>query len=244
MFRRYSLLSSKTIYYVCLFLFFWLTSLTPLPSSLLFSLGMMEMCDIMLINKADGDLLPAARRTRGEYAKAMHLFTTRAQSYGWSPRVMLSSVKEDKERYMDNVWGHILDYEQVLLRPVTMLANEVRAELKFDTEISPTGQHIPIADSQLSVLEARRANQRVQWMWSQLNQQLLTRMQQYAKLQEIGKIEQDLIVDKITPRVAASRVFDSFLSSQIQSQVHTLKQEYEDKLQQLLAEHQQQLQKS
>jgi LAO/AO transport system kinase len=32
----------------------------------------MEAADVVLVNKADGDLLPAAKHTKADYAGAMH----------------------------------------------------------------------------------------------------------------------------------------------------------------------------
>jgi LAO/AO transport system kinase len=45
--------------------------------------GVMEMADILVINKADGDNLTKAKRARAEYARALHLFPPR--SSGWIP---------------------------------------------------------------------------------------------------------------------------------------------------------------
>ena len=41
--------------------------------------GIMEMADLILVNKADGDLKPAALRTCADYAGALHLLRGRAQ---------------------------------------------------------------------------------------------------------------------------------------------------------------------
>jgi LAO/AO transport system kinase len=41
--------------------------------------GIMEMADLILINKADGDLKPAAMRTVADYAGALHLLRRRPQ---------------------------------------------------------------------------------------------------------------------------------------------------------------------
>ncbi len=41
--------------------------------------GIMEMADLILVNKADGDLLATAQRTCADYAGALHLLRRRAQ---------------------------------------------------------------------------------------------------------------------------------------------------------------------
>lgn len=45
------------------------------------------MADLVVINKADGDLLPAARRIKGEYTSALKL--VRGKSPFWKPKVCL-----------------------------------------------------------------------------------------------------------------------------------------------------------
>jgi LAO/AO transport system kinase len=47
--------------------------------------GIVELADLILVNKADGDLLPAAGRTASDYAHAIRLL--RAATPGWTPDV-------------------------------------------------------------------------------------------------------------------------------------------------------------
>jgi LAO/AO transport system kinase len=54
--------------------------------------GIMEMADLILVNKADGDLLPAATRTVGDYAGALRLLRRRAQDPAGYPRAMCVSA--------------------------------------------------------------------------------------------------------------------------------------------------------
>ncbi len=55
--------------------------------------GIMEMCDGMVINKADGDNLLKAQMARVQYQNALHLFPPPPS--GWTPRVELcSSIKK------------------------------------------------------------------------------------------------------------------------------------------------------
>jgi LAO/AO transport system kinase len=50
--------------------------------------GIMEMADLILINKADGDLKPAAMRTMADYAGALHLLRRRPQDPAGFPKAM------------------------------------------------------------------------------------------------------------------------------------------------------------
>ncbi len=43
------------------------------------------MSDLIIVNKADGDLLPAARRIKGEYVSAVKL--SRSKSKHWKTQV-------------------------------------------------------------------------------------------------------------------------------------------------------------
>ena len=47
--------------------------------------GIVELADLILVNKADGDLLPAARRIVGDYTSALRL--VRSKNPHWKPRV-------------------------------------------------------------------------------------------------------------------------------------------------------------
>jgi len=58
--------------------------------------GIMEMADLILINKADGDLKPAATRTCADYAGALRLLRKRPQDPDGYPRAMMvSALAED-----------------------------------------------------------------------------------------------------------------------------------------------------
>jgi len=50
--------------------------------------GIMEMADLILVNKADGDLKPAALRTMADYAGALRLLRRRPQDPEGFPKAM------------------------------------------------------------------------------------------------------------------------------------------------------------
>ena len=52
--------------------------------------GVVELADIVVINKADGDLIPAARRAVADYTAALHLL--RPISAYWRPPVLATSA--------------------------------------------------------------------------------------------------------------------------------------------------------
>ncbi len=54
--------------------------------------GIMELADIVVVNKADGALLPAAREACSEYARALHFLRPRYPS--WSAKALMVSALE------------------------------------------------------------------------------------------------------------------------------------------------------
>lgn len=54
--------------------------------------GIMELADVIVVNKADGDLLNAAQRAAGDLRNAVHLL--RAKRPGWEVEVLLASALE------------------------------------------------------------------------------------------------------------------------------------------------------
>ncbi len=57
--------------------------------------GIMEMADMILINKADGDLKSAAMRTCADYAGALRLLRKRPQDPEGFPKALTVSALED-----------------------------------------------------------------------------------------------------------------------------------------------------
>lgn len=69
--------------------------------------GIMEMADLLLINKADGKNQHAVKRAIGEYKRALHLFPPNPND--WIPRV--SSVSSLHNQGIDDVWEVIREFE-------------------------------------------------------------------------------------------------------------------------------------
>ena len=57
--------------------------------------GIMEMADLILVNKADGDLKPAALRTQADYAGALRLLRRRPQDPDSFPKALAVSALEE-----------------------------------------------------------------------------------------------------------------------------------------------------
>lgn len=67
--------------------------------------GIMEMADIILVNKADGDLKSAAMRTCADYAGALRLLRRRPQDPDSFPKAMTVSALEDAG--LDKAWAEM-----------------------------------------------------------------------------------------------------------------------------------------
>jgi LAO/AO transport system kinase len=65
--------------------------------------GIMELADLVIVNKADGDLAAAAGRTRADYASAVHLL--RPKWHGWATEVLAVSALAGTG--IDEVWAAI-----------------------------------------------------------------------------------------------------------------------------------------
>src|SRR5690606_2591204 len=68
--------------------------------------GIMEMADAIIINKADGENIKAAKLAKTEFNRAMHLFPERKS--GWTPKTMLCSAI--KNEGISEIWELISNY--------------------------------------------------------------------------------------------------------------------------------------
>ncbi|MCW9034783.1 MAG: methylmalonyl Co-A mutase-associated GTPase MeaB [Alphaproteobacteria bacterium] len=72
--------------------------------------GIVELADMVIVNKADGDLAPAAERARHEYTNALHLL--RPVSTSWTPPVKKCSAKDHAG--IDEIWNLVGEYREKL----------------------------------------------------------------------------------------------------------------------------------
>lgn len=103
--------------------------------------GIMELADLIVVNKADGDLLPGARRSAGELQKAIRLL--RPKRPGWEVEVALASALTGTG--IPEVWTRITGAMSELERSgalpqlrseqaVAAMWTEIRSELVSDFE--------------------------------------------------------------------------------------------------------------
>jgi LAO/AO transport system kinase len=68
--------------------------------------GIMEMANMIVINKADGNNVEKAMLAKAQYQSAMHLFPPAVS--GWAPKVLTTSSKE--KIGMEEIWASINEY--------------------------------------------------------------------------------------------------------------------------------------
>ena len=130
--------------------------------------GIVELADIVVGNKADGDLAAAAGRAAAEYRAAIHML--RPARAGWTPPVLQVSALH--ERGLDAVWAEIGRMRETLgearlrahraRQAVAWMWREIegglRAELLADRRTSPIlpGLEAGVAEGRLSPVAAAR----------------------------------------------------------------------------------------
>jgi GTPase len=133
--------------------------------------GIMELADLVVVNKADGDLKPAAKRSAAEYGAALHLM--RPKSPNWSPRVELASAL--KSEGLDVIWEAVQSFRDIM---------------------RDSGE-----------LKERRAEQAKTWMWTELREGLLGKLDRHPEAGRlIPALELQVAEGSLTPTAAAQRL--------------------------------------
>lgn len=99
--------------------------------------GIMEMADMVVINKADGDNVRKSQIARSQYQNALHIFPQ--SESGWSP--VVSTASAIKNIGIDKVWDEITAYKKLVmengyfhqnrnLQQVQWMYNNINEELK------------------------------------------------------------------------------------------------------------------
>ncbi|MGE4014272.1 MAG: methylmalonyl Co-A mutase-associated GTPase MeaB [Alphaproteobacteria bacterium] len=72
--------------------------------------GIVELADLLVVNKADGDLKPAAARAATEYQHALHLL--KPSSRHWTPRVLQCSALQTEG--IAEVWQEVRKFRDAM----------------------------------------------------------------------------------------------------------------------------------
>ena len=72
--------------------------------------GIIELADVVVVNKNDGELAPAAKTTATDYGSALRL--VRSKTTTWTPRVVLVSALEGTG--IDELWSTVEEFRSTL----------------------------------------------------------------------------------------------------------------------------------
>ena len=89
--------------------------------------GIMEMADMVVINKADGDNVRMSEMARLQYQNALHIFPL-AES-GWSP--VVSTASAIKGIGIDNVWDEVLNFKKFVDENGYFLKNRDQQQIEW-----------------------------------------------------------------------------------------------------------------
>ncbi|QDO93588.1 methylmalonyl Co-A mutase-associated GTPase MeaB [Formosa sediminum] len=117
--------------------------------------GIMEMADMVVINKADGDNIKKSEMARLQYQNALHIFP-QADS-GWTP--VVTKASSIKNTGIDTVWEHILKYKTLVETNGYFDENRNHQKIKWmynniNEELKHLFYGAPHIKSKLSTLES------------------------------------------------------------------------------------------
>lgn len=129
--------------------------------------GIMEMADMVVINKADGDNVRMSEMARIQYQNALHIFPQ--SESGWSP--VVSTASAIKNMGISNVWDEITKFKKLVEsngyflknrnhQQIQWMYNNINEELKqlfygsknISTKLKVLEQHI--VNSKISPVKA------------------------------------------------------------------------------------------
>jgi len=74
--------------------------------------GIIELADAIAVNKADGENINAAEKTRRDYENALHI--TAPASASWHPKVLVCSALLG--RGIESIWDTVLSHRDILMK--------------------------------------------------------------------------------------------------------------------------------
>jgi len=133
--------------------------------------GVIEIADMLAVNKAEGDNADRARRAVADYRAALQILAP--QDAVWTPPVI--SISGLHNTGLDKLWAEI-----------------ERHRALFDKN---------------GLLQKRRADQQVKWMWSMLEERMMMRLKNDPAVRErLPQLEADLRAGRTTATLAAMEI--------------------------------------
>lgn len=140
--------------------------------------GVLELADLVVVNKSDGEQETLAKTAQSEYRKALHLLPSSKNS--WTPQILRCSALE--KRGIDKIWDSVKSFRKALQN---------------------SGEW-----------EKQRRAQTGKWMWSLVEEGLLTNFRKHPNLQkQIPVLEKEVESGNMLPTTAARKLLDSWISN-------------------------------
>ena len=137
--------------------------------------GVLELADLVVVNKSDGEQETLAKTAQSEYRKALHLLPSSKNS--WTPQILRCSALE--KRGIDKIWDSVKSFRKALQN---------------------SGEW-----------EKQRRAQTGKWMWSLVEEGLLTNFRNHPNLQkQIPVLEKEVESGNMLPTTAARKLLDSW----------------------------------
>ncbi len=89
--------------------------------------GIMEMADMVVINKADGDNIKKSEMARLQYQNALHIFPQ--SESGWTP--VVSTASAIKNVGIDTVWENISAYKELVTENGYFKKNRIHQQIQW-----------------------------------------------------------------------------------------------------------------
>ena len=137
--------------------------------------GVLELADVVAVNKADGENATEASRAARELSDAMHLI--QPPDAIWQPLALTCSGLTGDG--VEQLWAEVQRHHAVM--------------------------------EEAGEIQARRARQQVDWMWSMVNEQLLSRLQSSEAVRQIAdRVQDDVRSAQTTASLAAAKILKAF----------------------------------
>ncbi|HAS08358.1 MAG TPA: methylmalonyl Co-A mutase-associated GTPase MeaB [Actinobacteria bacterium] len=137
--------------------------------------GVLELADVIAVNKADGENATEASRAARELSDAMHLI--QPPDAIWQPLALTCSGLTGDG--VEQLWAEVQRHHAVM--------------------------------EEAGEIQARRARQQVDWMWSMVNDQLLSRLQSSEAVRQIAdQVQDDVRSAQTTASLAAAKILKAF----------------------------------
>jgi LAO/AO transport system kinase len=89
--------------------------------------GVVELADMIVVNKADGDNLMRAKLAAAQYGAALHILSPRSPN--WSPPVIVCSALHNDG--IESLWSHVLDHRERLTASGELAARRGEQQVKW-----------------------------------------------------------------------------------------------------------------